>query len=294
MHRVITAARGEISVVNSSCVVISRQLGANTVRASLEDTLARRLAASGRSVVVTPHLYHLPHGSELWADVSALGGDLVVCGWLNPRPLQCLIREYARREAALAIDLSAHEDAETPLRAIEDALGPSEGAGEVRELEADVSARWYPVIDRTRCTCCRHCLQFCLFGVYETVDRAVTAVRPDNCKDGCPACARVCPEGAIIFPLCDEPGIAGAPGTIMQPDAAARRMYCVRTGRPCPVCGEVAEAGELSDAPGEVATCEECGRPLDEQADREPSPVHEEIDALIDALDDLAAGGGSE
>src|SRR5260370_29978985 len=33
----------------------------------------------------------------------------------------------------------------------------------------------------------------------------------DNCKRGCPACSRVCPEHAIIFPDYKTPAIAGAP-----------------------------------------------------------------------------------
>ena len=275
-------------MAGGSSVLVSRHSGADAARASLEDDFARRLAESGRSVLVVPHLYHLPHGSDAWAQIAGLGAPLAVVGWVSPRSLECLVREYADLEPALALDLSATEDA---LSAIEDALGPAQGAGSVREIELPVATRWYPVIDRSRCTSCRHCLQFCLFGVYEMRDRRVVAVRPDACKDGCPACARVCPQGAIIFPLSNEPAIAGMPGTIMQPDAAARRMYYVRTGRPCPVCGQTAQAGRRAD---DVATCEECGSALAEPVGAEPSAVHEEIDALIDALDEMAAGGGGE
>jgi NAD-dependent dihydropyrimidine dehydrogenase PreA subunit len=59
---------------------------------------------------------------------------------------------------------------------------------------------WFPTIDYSRCTHCRQCLNFCLFGVY-TGDAAdkVQVARPANCKTGCPACARVCPSAAIIF-----------------------------------------------------------------------------------------------
>lgn len=271
--------------------MISRDLGGGP-RAALEDALAERLGASGFRVWITPHLYHLPHGSDIWEHLSRVAGPLAVVGWLHSRSLDRLVAEYAQCEVALALDLSDFDDAEGAHAATVEALGPSEGAGEVHEFAADISERWYPVIDRTRCTSCRHCLQFCLFGVYESVDHRVVAFRPDNCKDGCPACARVCPEGAIIFPLSDEPAIAGAPGTIMQPDAAARRMYYVRTGRPCRVCGEIATAGEMAEA-GSGRACEECGRPLDGESSSEASTVHQEIDSLIDALDDLAAGGES-
>ncbi len=72
--------------------------------------------------------------------------------------------------------------------------------------------RWYPVIDYSRCTNCMECIDFCLFGVYG-VDRAETILveQPDNCRKGCPACSRVCPENAIIFPQHKTPAIAGAP-----------------------------------------------------------------------------------
>ena len=59
---------------------------------------------------------------------------------------------------------------------------------------------WFPVIDYGRCTNCRQCLNFCLFGVYANgADGRVEVVKPANCKTGCPACSRVCPSAAIIF-----------------------------------------------------------------------------------------------
>jgi NAD-dependent dihydropyrimidine dehydrogenase PreA subunit len=72
--------------------------------------------------------------------------------------------------------------------------------------------RWYPVIDYSRCTNCMECLDFCLFGVYgvDKMDRLLVE-NQDNCKKGCPACSRVCPEQAIIFPDYKTPAIAGAP-----------------------------------------------------------------------------------
>jgi NAD-dependent dihydropyrimidine dehydrogenase PreA subunit len=85
------------------------------------------------------------------------------------------------------------------------------GARQATWIEESVGRRWYPVIDFSRCTNCLECLDFCLFGVYG-VDRVDTILveQPDNCRKGCPACSRVCPENAIIFPRHKTPVIAGA------------------------------------------------------------------------------------
>ena len=60
---------------------------------------------------------------------------------------------------------------------------------------------WFPVIDFDRCTNCMQCLSFCLFDVY-AVDKTetITVQNQDKCKTDCPACSRVCPEVAILFP----------------------------------------------------------------------------------------------
>ncbi len=70
---------------------------------------------------------------------------------------------------------------------------------------------WYPVIDTARCSSCGRCARFCLFGVYRFENGILQVQQPLNCKDKCPACARTCPESAIIFPKIAEGGIiAGA------------------------------------------------------------------------------------
>ena len=60
---------------------------------------------------------------------------------------------------------------------------------------------WFPVIDYSRCTNCMQCLSFCLFDVYGvSAERQIQVQNPSNCKTECPACSRVCPEVAIMFP----------------------------------------------------------------------------------------------
>jgi len=69
---------------------------------------------------------------------------------------------------------------------------------------------WFPVIDYDRCVNCKQCLNFCLFGVYSLDSEGQIKVeRPSNCKTNCPACARVCPEAAIIFPKYKDSPING-------------------------------------------------------------------------------------
>lgn len=59
---------------------------------------------------------------------------------------------------------------------------------------------WFPVIDYARCSACGQCADFCLFGVYEKTEGKVNVINPQECKNNCPACARICPQTAIIFP----------------------------------------------------------------------------------------------
>lgn len=70
---------------------------------------------------------------------------------------------------------------------------------------------WFPVIDYDRCVNCKQCLSFCLFDTYVLDDQGIVTVQnPSHCKNNCPACARICPEAAIIFPKLDEAPINGS------------------------------------------------------------------------------------
>jgi NAD-dependent dihydropyrimidine dehydrogenase PreA subunit len=67
--------------------------------------------------------------------------------------------------------------------------------------KATVWKPWFPVIDYSRCTNCMQCLSFCLFDVYGvSKDSKIQVQNQSNCKTECPACSRVCPEVAIMFP----------------------------------------------------------------------------------------------
>jgi Pyruvate/2-oxoacid:ferredoxin oxidoreductase delta subunit len=76
-------------------------------------------------------------------------------------------------------------------------------AAMTRQLEQPAAGGWkpwFPVIDYTRCTNCMQCLSFCLFDVYGVKDGKIQVQNQDHCKTDCPACSRVCPEVAIMFP----------------------------------------------------------------------------------------------
>lgn len=68
---------------------------------------------------------------------------------------------------------------------------------------------WYPTIDKDVCAECGKCFEFCPFGVYEMVEDRIRVMHPHNCKNNCPACARMCPASAIIFPKYDRSPING-------------------------------------------------------------------------------------
>jgi Pyruvate/2-oxoacid:ferredoxin oxidoreductase delta subunit len=99
-------------------------------------------------------------------------------------------------------------------------------AVEVVDLRGQTAAAttpgaWFPVIDFDRCNHCMQCLSFCLFGVFAAKDGKIRVTQPDNCKPNCPACARVCPEAAIIFPKHPEPIIHGGDGQRAKVDVSA-------------------------------------------------------------------------
>lgn len=237
--------------------------------------LARSLCDAGFDVWVVPNLYHAGEDSWLWSELKKLEGPMAFVMPLHPRPIEALLRRHGVWNAeSLAID-SRQVDSEVAAELCS-RLKPPPGQGPMRSFDEIITERWYPLVDESRCTHCGSCFQFCLFGVYVIdAEKKVRIANPDKCKAGCPACSRICPQGALMFPLYEkDPAIAGAPGQFPKPDAAARKMYYSRTGQACPKCGR---AGKPATKPGARA-CEECGRPID-------SAESDALDALIDGLE---------
>lgn len=203
------------------------------------------------------------------------------------------IRRIAEVTSTETVDLMSWIQGEPKKEQLERYLNPQEmlgigdagsvATGSIAEVEAEekVRRRWYPVIDYDRCTNCMECIDFCLFGVYgvDALDRILVEAQ-DSCKKGCPACSRVCPENAIVFPQHKTPAIAGAAGEVaglkidlsqlfgggdaVEMAARERDIELVRDGRDA--------VGMSVGIPKRQANA--CG-------------VRDELDDLIDGLDDL-------
>jgi hypothetical protein len=334
--------------MNAATIVISRCDGENADRRAFEDAVIRALEQAGRaSVLVVPSLYSLADGDKALDALGELKGNLVIGSSLFPRAAywvlhargvrggvdeegceECCSAEacFCGERKILAFNFAVCESPDEAVRRLLSGVTRRKPrAANVREIapaakvmagEPGAAGRsvWCPVIDYSRCVVCGQCHDFCLFGVYSTDDSnqpQVTA--PDNCKPGCAACARICPEGAIMFPLYEgDEGIAGAPGkrpraagtTIPESFFRSPDKARGRRGDPCPVCGCACDCQRSTDgtAPPGKTVCPACGCICDasgpcvcrpKRADRVDSVAaqadrsRDELDDLIDELDKL-------
>lgn len=237
-------------------VVLSRNRSRSVEQQRLEDQLLQRLQGrTDVEVIVLAHLYDLaPDGAGMQL-LRSVPGDLAVLCWLYPRAAYWVLDANAVRgrlgptfslppsdvdhpahapgaegpaRTIWCFDLRSHDCPEPYLAEIEQIarrasapLGAAEGfagrAEAVREVAETVRDRWYPVVDFGRCVHCLECLNFCLFGVYGLGESdKVLIEQPDACRDGCPACSRICPQGAIMFPQHTDPAIAGHPQASLE------------------------------------------------------------------------------
>jgi len=139
-------------------------------------------------------------GSKLqyWAGLDNL--TIVAC---YPRAVRWL---FHRAGAALKQDNTRFLNMRTqnPDEIIESLLTDDTKTQGRKDIQLEKNGQWipwFPVIDYDRCKNCKQCMNFCLFGVFGLNEEGLVQVqKPANCKTNCPACARVCPEAAIIFP----------------------------------------------------------------------------------------------
>jgi hypothetical protein len=271
-------------------------------RRAVEDALAAALAAQGARVLLVPHVYYLDAGHPALERLAAIPGGLVVASWLAPRAAYWTLRAHGLDDPGGAgpdgpgrvrcFDLGAFPTADACAEALVEAGGVPADAPATppvpEEVAAEVSPRWYPVLDYSRCVACGKCRDFCLFGVYSLADEQVVVSGPDQCKDGCPACARLCPEGAILFPhYAADPVIAGRTPPPAGSQAALLPLPSGGGGgrgvseprRPHPNPPPRGEGKATAAAPFDPARAE--------QERAECAEDRDELDELIDALDDL-------
>ncbi|MFN3648057.1 MAG: ferredoxin family protein [Armatimonadota bacterium] len=125
--------------------------------------------------------------------VGAAGSDplLVLGDFEGPEP-------PTAEDAAGAVPVQVRGIAEVPA---EQVVSLVEEVGQSLEAPKPGGWKpWFPVIDYDRCTNCMQCLSFCLFDVYGVKDGKIDVRNQNHCKTDCPACSRVCPEVAILFP----------------------------------------------------------------------------------------------
>jgi hypothetical protein len=317
-------------------VIISRGQSRNPQKRGLEQTIADAVGQmDGVNVLMIPHLYDLPKGSDSYKKLQTLDGDFIVVSWIysraahwvldrngiqgqvgevlvgqesdkdddleaestDPQETERVTDLYPRPDRNIhCIDLKTSADAEsfvTEIRRIVGALPPADGrslpivGGEMVQVDEQTSRRWYPVIDFNRCTNCMECVDFCLFGVYG-VDSGenILVEQPDNCRKGCPACSRVCPENAIIFPQHKAPAIAGAQ---IDGDEGFKIDLSQLFGAPAKGEDPIATAARERDEQLLLAGRDAVG--IDEQlktrqADQAAGPK-DQLDRLIDSLDEL-------
>ena len=214
-------------------VILSEPRPGDARQQELVDFLSNTLM-SRKSVDLTivPHLYDLDPAGPTMAFLREIEGPMIVVSWLYPRAAFWTLRTGGV-DGWLASTASEQNNGDRPVwclglhpqadpKAILDEVDRIAAAGRTesmlretdplapRRQREDTRERWYPVIDRDRCSGCLECLNFCLFGVYgmNSAD-SLLIEQPDACRTGCPACSRICPEGAIMFPQHADPAISG-------------------------------------------------------------------------------------
>jgi NAD-dependent dihydropyrimidine dehydrogenase PreA subunit len=260
----------------------------------------RYLQAVSGDLVVLAWLY--PRATFWLLDANGIRGRMSHTAFLPDEELSPPPAAAAKQAGPEAkrgiwcIDLRGHEEPGPLLAEIGRILAEATGtpaavpapvplgvAGRRRRIEEVPRQRWYPIVDYGRCGNCLECLNFCLFGVFNLDQSGRLVVeQPDACRNGCPACARVCPSGAIIFPQHANPAIAGDP----RAAAESRQLNLVQLFGTAGAATQA--AAERERALAEKANAEkakaETPRP-DASPARKPAAA-DGLDKLVDDLED--------
>jgi len=213
-------------------VLIFRSRDNDGNRRTFEDSVAAGLAEKGVPTLLLSHVYDLTSNHPVLRQLAESGRPIVAGAWLFPRASEWVLRwrldgadlPDGRPERDIScVDFREHPSAAECVEKLTELAGAEASAprAEAQDLADPAAPQWYPVVDYSRCKKCGQCIEFCLFGVYSlTPEENVFVASPDSCKTGCPACARVCPAGAIMFPHHeDDQAIAG--GAVEAGDAGS-------------------------------------------------------------------------
>ena len=206
------------------------------------------------------------------------------------RNIYCLDLKASTKPREFAEEIKRiHDETNAEQVTLDEVIAAGATPNGTQRFEAGKGRRWYPVIDYSRCTNCMECIDFCLFGVYG-VDRIDTILveQPDNCRKGCPACSRVCPENAIMFPQHKTPAIAGSNDAAASLKIDLSQLFGAPTDGKSAIDVAAAERDEQLQLAGREAVGMGVGIPKRQSPDesKENKPK-DKLDSLVDQLDEL-------
>jgi len=203
---------------------------ANVLPDGAVNTLSKSLTDAGVAYEIIPDLCQkVGRRDPELKDTLSHSPTVIAC---HPRAVKWL---FETAHISLSANAKLLDLRSQPITEITNALGVSQPSSpdladgttapssksETTAITASDWTGWFPIIDYDRCSQCMQCLGFCLFAVFGTDEaHQVQVQHPDQCKPNCPACARVCPQGAIMFPKHTDSTING--GTLRDGTAATQ------------------------------------------------------------------------
>jgi len=187
--------------------------------------------ATAEVVILTDLCLLSVSGQEQLKDLFAAGKAYLVVGCYD-RSMRLLLQQADANLSNLEVEFLnfLESDDQAIAEKVAHFCKDSGQAHTYREVGLSTEWKsWYPIIDYSRCTACGQCHDFCLFGVYEKRDGKVVVVKPQACKNNCPACGRICPQTAIIFPKYAFGGAIGGSAIIDEVAEQQRQSADVKT-----------------------------------------------------------------
>ncbi len=207
-HIIVCSCSGPQNLSESPVVAVRDHCLSYTVDESLE---------TGVIVTLIEDLCHwAAKEKDKLHELLQLDGDLTVIASCSQRAVLNLFRYagFELKNDAINRFISYREHNEDDIcTEVDTIVGPSSSITCLNDIKLGykpANMAWYPVLDYERCTDCRQCENFCLFGVYKNENGKVLVNKPVKCKPYCPACSKICPSSAIIFPKHEKPEINGS------------------------------------------------------------------------------------